>query len=285
MWIPSLRAVAENLLATWVADLFSPSGMTGLAIAFILALASLIRWHRGQRAAQKLGMASWYFIVPSIVVAITAIVVASYGLGLRAVGTTATTDHAGNQPPASSAPPVLRRSYGSQAAKANLEDDLDILSRTLGESGRSVISNCRILANFYIGPPPTDPTVASEFAQRISPIEHAIIAATASMKKLRVTIWGQLLNHGDVADDLRDAIGPEENFKKMESEFEGFVDAFHQLVLIQKKSDAEVATSAFRLAQRGRNIFFATVVEGMTKWIDQCNAVIDAKRKALSEVK
>jgi hypothetical protein len=97
MWVPSLRAIAENLVAGWVAELFSPSGMTGLAIALAFALVWLIRWHRDQRRAKKSGMASWYFIIPSAVVAIFAIALAAYGLGLRS---TTSSDKAESPPPA-----------------------------------------------------------------------------------------------------------------------------------------------------------------------------------------
>jgi hypothetical protein len=46
------------------------------------------------------------------------------------------------QPPP---PPVLRRSYLGQGAKVRLEDDLDTLSRTFSDDGRSVISNSQQL--------------------------------------------------------------------------------------------------------------------------------------------
>ena len=49
----------------------------------VLLLCGAIWWHLRQRAAKKLGMASWYFIAPCIFISALAAVAAAYGIGLR----------------------------------------------------------------------------------------------------------------------------------------------------------------------------------------------------------
>ncbi|WP_316235097.1 MULTISPECIES: hypothetical protein [unclassified Bradyrhizobium] len=51
--------------------------------ALVVMLGSAIVWHRRQRAASKLGMASWWFIGSSILIALMASSGAFYGLWLR----------------------------------------------------------------------------------------------------------------------------------------------------------------------------------------------------------
>ncbi len=57
--------------------------MIGVSIAIIATAALVIYWHRQQRKAKKLGMASWQFIALSLTVAFLAVAAAAYGLGLR----------------------------------------------------------------------------------------------------------------------------------------------------------------------------------------------------------
>ena len=78
-----LLDLVANLLATWLADLLTPYGMTGLAIAVAVTVAFAIYWHRQSRKAGKLGMASWPFIFACFAIAALAIGGGAYGLGLR----------------------------------------------------------------------------------------------------------------------------------------------------------------------------------------------------------
>jgi hypothetical protein len=78
-----LRDFASNLLANFVAGFFGPADMIGYLIGFGFLIWAAVHWHRRERAAKRLGMASWYFILPCLVVGIAAIVGVAFGLGLR----------------------------------------------------------------------------------------------------------------------------------------------------------------------------------------------------------
>jgi hypothetical protein len=56
-----------------VADAYGPTSMIGIGIAILVIAASVIGWHRRQRAAKKPGMAGWQFIAVSFVIAAIAI--------------------------------------------------------------------------------------------------------------------------------------------------------------------------------------------------------------------
>jgi hypothetical protein len=75
--------LVANLLASWLDSLLTPYGMTGVVIAIAGTVLSIRYWHRQQRAAKKLGMASWWFIALSCVVALLSVGGASYGLALK----------------------------------------------------------------------------------------------------------------------------------------------------------------------------------------------------------
>jgi hypothetical protein len=81
MWWQAVDDIAANLFAWLISD--KGGDVIGVAVLLVIGVATLIRWHRRQRAAKKLGMASFYFIVPCFVVALIAIAAAAYGIGLR----------------------------------------------------------------------------------------------------------------------------------------------------------------------------------------------------------
>lgn len=78
-----LRDFASNLLANFVAGFLGPADMIGYLIGFGFVIWAAIGWHRRERAAKRLGMASWYFIAPCVLIAIIAVAGAAFGLGLR----------------------------------------------------------------------------------------------------------------------------------------------------------------------------------------------------------
>lgn len=82
----SLREIVSNIIGSLVADALTPGGMTAYAITLAMVVWAAISWHRRQRAAKKLGMASWQFIALCCVVAAIAIACGAYGLGLRGEG-------------------------------------------------------------------------------------------------------------------------------------------------------------------------------------------------------
>ena len=72
--------LVANLLAAWLAELLTPYGMTGFAISVVLTVVLAIYWHRQQRKAGKLGMASWTFIIACFAIAALAIGGGAFGL-------------------------------------------------------------------------------------------------------------------------------------------------------------------------------------------------------------
>lgn len=83
LWRWLFDEVLPNVVANWVADIFSPASMTGWATALAVIAWAVIRWHRQQRAAKKLGMASWPFIAVCLTIALLAVAAAAYGIGLK----------------------------------------------------------------------------------------------------------------------------------------------------------------------------------------------------------
>ena len=77
------RDLLVNLAATVIGDAASPSGMIGFVITMGAIIYITVMWHRRQREKENRGMDSWYFIVPSLVVAMVAVAAAFYGIGLR----------------------------------------------------------------------------------------------------------------------------------------------------------------------------------------------------------
>ena len=94
-----------NLAAGWIGDLLTPYGMTGFAIAVAVTVAFAIYWHRQNRKAGKLGMASWPFIFACFAIAAIAIGGGAFGLGLRF----ATNENKGV---AATSPPVSQNDNG-----------------------------------------------------------------------------------------------------------------------------------------------------------------------------
>jgi hypothetical protein len=78
-----LAPFLENLVASWVADAFGPTSMTGIGIAIISVMLLVIYWHGQQRKAKKPGMASWGFIIVAGVVTLLAVGAFGYGLALK----------------------------------------------------------------------------------------------------------------------------------------------------------------------------------------------------------
>jgi hypothetical protein len=73
--------LASNLFATLISEW--AGDMIGAVIVLVAIVIGVIRWHRNQRAAKKLGMASLPFIVACFVFALIAIGGGAFGLGLR----------------------------------------------------------------------------------------------------------------------------------------------------------------------------------------------------------
>ncbi len=132
--MPFVWDFIANLLASWVAELLTPTGMSGLAIAVAVTIAWTISWHRRQRASGQLGMASWYFIVPCLVIAALAIAGASYGLGLHSA-------FPSPKAPAIAQPTTVTppRKFYSQRNKDELADALTDLSAILNTNADDIV--------------------------------------------------------------------------------------------------------------------------------------------------
>jgi len=136
--------VVPNVIANLLADLFSPASMTGWATALACIIWLVIGWHRRQRAANKLGMASWPFIAVCFTVALLAIAGGAYGLGLKFANTeTGTlqpaqpTTSLSSQTPTSSAASSPKRMYlrvDAEALTGALRQMHDILSNSVRDS-------------------------------------------------------------------------------------------------------------------------------------------------------
>jgi hypothetical protein len=72
-----------GVLASTTASLIGPYDAIGFSLAAIFAFIGIVRWQRARIKEGKRGMDSWYFIVLSLVVAVTAAGAAAYGVGLR----------------------------------------------------------------------------------------------------------------------------------------------------------------------------------------------------------
>jgi hypothetical protein len=83
MWV-LFREFLVNLGASAIGELSSPSGMMGYLVALGFMVLAVVGWHSRRKAVGKRGVDSWYFIALSLVVAMVAIGVAAYGVGLRA---------------------------------------------------------------------------------------------------------------------------------------------------------------------------------------------------------
>jgi hypothetical protein len=81
MWWQALDDIAANLFAWLISE--KGGDMIGVGVLVIIGIVAVIRWHRRQRAAKKLGMASWPFIAACFAIALIAVGAGGYGLGLR----------------------------------------------------------------------------------------------------------------------------------------------------------------------------------------------------------
>lgn len=79
----SLREIASSVIGSLVADALTPGGMAAYAITLVMVVWAAVSWHRRQRAAKKLGMASWQFISLCLVLAALGVGGAGYGFGLH----------------------------------------------------------------------------------------------------------------------------------------------------------------------------------------------------------
>ena len=132
---PAIREFLINVAAGLVGDIRSPSGMIGWTITVVLCGWWAISWHRRERAAKKLGMASWYFIAPCLVVAALAIAAGAYGIGLRSGPV-----QVSNQPASEvQASPITKHTYLRVDAEA-LTKALRQMHDALGESVRDSTS-------------------------------------------------------------------------------------------------------------------------------------------------
>jgi hypothetical protein len=80
---PWIWTFIENLAANWTAELFGPTTMIAWLITLAVVIYGVIAWHRRQRTAKKLGMASWQFIALCFAIALIAVAGGAYGLGLK----------------------------------------------------------------------------------------------------------------------------------------------------------------------------------------------------------
>jgi hypothetical protein len=133
--------VLPNVIANWMADVFSPASMTGWAFALATIVWLVWNWHRRQRAAKKPGMASWPFIAVCIAIALLAVAGASYGLGLKFAS--ATPEASAQAPPAPITAPVVvplppsKRTYlrvDAETLTATLRQMRDVLNESVRDS-------------------------------------------------------------------------------------------------------------------------------------------------------
>jgi hypothetical protein len=179
------------------------------------------------------------------------------------------------------APSVLKRSYLSAGAKGRLEDDLDSLNRTLSNDGQAVVKGFNALLFAFAPSPPF-----GSWPDWIAEKENKLATTKASFSKLKSTIWGQgqLLSHGDTADDLKDVVGSEQAFSEFERKLNVFDGNFTAFKRILARGDPDSINSAFTIA-RAINPDFSNEIMRFDSWTKDCIQRIANKRRALSEVK
>jgi hypothetical protein len=136
IWV---REFFINVLANIAAGLLTPTNMIGFALTVVVGLAWLIGWHRRRLREGKRGLDSWYLIALSSAVAVVAISVAAYGIGLRS----ASMPTAPNSEMAAAAPiqpekPKIAKFY-SQRNKNDLADALTDLSGILNTTADDIV--------------------------------------------------------------------------------------------------------------------------------------------------
>jgi len=141
----------ENLAANWTAELFGPKTVIAWFITLAIVIYCVVAWHVRQRAAKKPGMASFYFIIPCLVIGIIAIAAAAYGIGLRGMMTSSTAAagseqtemdlYTGKQVAVASPYPqsILTSRYYSKKNKEDIADILDKTADALNKKGNDLL--------------------------------------------------------------------------------------------------------------------------------------------------
>ncbi|HTC02128.1 MAG TPA: hypothetical protein VK749_01905 [Xanthobacteraceae bacterium] len=278
MWWQAVDDIAANLFA-W---LISAKGgdVIGVAVLLVIGVATLIRWHRRQRAAKKLGMASLPFIALCFAVALLAVAGGAYSLGLRFsdkapdARTDTTTVQPGSQLPPPSQPTKPPKNY-FPAEKIELGNLLSGIASKLNNEGLTAAAE----GYRYSG---------GQFASREELLENSnrVLQTMLLVEALRRGIWDDIiLKNPRYEHELNQIVSPARSGMNPINSFTAPLEAYkRELDLLSNKwggLDEETRRwiSSDLIGNFANNVHASS--DDFKGWIQLCNNRIDDMREAL----
>jgi hypothetical protein len=284
MWWQTLDDVAANLFAWFISE--KGGDVIGVAVLLVIGIVTVIRWHRRQRAAKKLGMASLYFIIPCLAVGIIAVAAAAFGFGLREMKAHPTTEGGTGQTeidlysgkPVATANPypqsILTSRYYSRKNKEDVADIIDKANDVINKQGKDIFS----LSEIAINRSPWDSPTA-DLPPMIDRMEHIEALAADFQRDLFEVLYRDYPDYKTELDNLfppRFTVG---SFETSAREFENAITVWGEL---RDTVDGGRRSQLSQLVGTAR-FAFGRQREEFSKWVSELQIRIDQTRKALRQ--
>jgi hypothetical protein len=281
MWI-WLREFGLNVLANIAAAAASPTEMIGYAVAFTFGLAWLFNWHRKRHAEGKRGVDSWYFIALAFAVAISAVAVGAYGVGLRSAPARTAVEHlkeivATHIDLGSAAAPenksvLVASRYYSAKNKEDVAGVLDKISDVLNKEGDQTLQLAEIAINKSPWDRPGEDILP--FIKRMEDIANLTV-------KMHIALYDEIVDkEREYRIEVNSILFPKETFTQFQITANEFRNGLSVWMKTRDAVDPSERHNLLMLVMASR-MAFGQARDKFVAWLSQRQELIGQTRRAL----